>query len=179
MEEANISPSEIDFVILTHRDMDHIGGTIADGRPTFSNACYIIGRTEYDSYKIDPVRSHFQTYIAPIEEAGRLKVVVDDAIVSDGVKLMMTPGHRLGATSVIINDAIFISADVWHCASQVTHPEWQIKWDSEPNRAVETRRAVIDLAEEKGFLVSVPHTPYFGVGKIIRENHQQVWQSIL
>lgn len=179
MREAGIQVEEIDFVILSHRDLDHIGGTISNGTTTFPNARYIMARTEYESYRVDPVRNHFSTYIGPIESAGKLDVVDDEAIVMPGLRLLLTPGHRPGAVSVLVDESILITADVWHCASQVTHPEWQIKWDTDANLAVETRKWILNLAEQNGYLVAVPHTVFFGLGRIARELNRQVWLSTL
>ena len=179
MAEASISPEQVTMVILTHRDMDHIGGTVRDGKPAFPNARYVMGQTEYDGYKVDTVRSHFPAYIAPLEEADVLDVVADDAEIFPGVRLVLTPGHRPGATSVLVDDQFLALADVWHCPAQVTHPEWKIGFDTDADLAVKTRTKVIEEAEEKGWLLAVPHTPEFGLGRVGRKNGLRVWMPTI
>jgi glyoxylase-like metal-dependent hydrolase (beta-lactamase superfamily II) len=114
LKEAGISPEDITLVMLTHRDMDHVGGNLTNGKPTFPNARYVIGQSEYESYKVDPVRATFPAHITPLEDSGVLDVVADDAEVARGIRLMLTPGHRSGATSVLVGDKAILTADVWH-----------------------------------------------------------------
>ena len=167
LAEAGINPEEVTHVILTHRDLDHVGGNLRDGKPVYPNAQYLMGKTEADSYRVDPERAHFGNYIGPIEALGKFDMVADDAEVIPGIRLYFTPGHRPGATSVIVDDLALLLADVWHCPMQTAHPEWKIKYDSDPVLAVETRSKTVQFAEEENLIVAVPHTPEFGIGRIV------------
>jgi len=174
--EAGISVEDITAVILTHRDMDHVGGNLLDGKPTFPNARYYIGKSEYEDYKVDPVRETFGTYIAPLEIAGVLDVVADDAEVVPGIRLWFTPGHRSGSTSVMVGFDCLLTADVWHHPAQVGHPEWYIAFDSDDDLASVVRMKVIELAAAKKWLLAVPHTPEFGLGRI---SQSHVWEPLV
>lgn len=176
LAEAGISPSDITTVILTHRDMDHVGGNLLNDKPAFPNARYLIGRTEYEEYKVDPDRDTFPTYLAPLEQAGLLDIVANDAEVVPGIRLWLTPGHRSGATSVLVGDDCLLTADVWHHPAQVGHPEWKIGFDSDSDLAVETRREVITQANQNRWLVAVPHTPEFGLGRV---EPSGIWEPLI
>jgi glyoxylase-like metal-dependent hydrolase (beta-lactamase superfamily II) len=55
LQAEGISPDEIDIVILTHGHPDHIGRNIdSEGRPSFSNARYIIWKGEWDFWTSSP-----------------------------------------------------------------------------------------------------------------------------
>jgi len=170
---AGIAPEDLDLVVLTHRDLDHIGGNLRDGQPTFANARYVIGRSEYDDFRADAGRAEtFAKYVEPLTD---LEVVADDAEIVPGIRLWLTPGHRSGATSVRVGDVAVLTADTWHSPIQVAHPEWSIKFDSDPALAATTRKAVMEQGERESWLFGVPHTPFFGLGRIA----EGVWQPVV
>ena len=175
LREAGIEPDDIDLVILTHRDLDHVGGNLNEGKPTFANAKYVMGRTEYEDCKVDTVRANYAPYIQPLEAIGALDVVADDAEVAPGIRLWLTPGHRSGVTSLLIDDKALLTADVWHSPLQIWHPDWKIKFDGDPEQAVQTREKVIREAAAKDWLVAVPHSPDFGVGHVIQSEDHLDW----
>ena len=179
LAEAGISPEQVTHVVLTHRDLDHVGGGVADGKPVYPNARYMMGRTEFGDYQNDFERRHFGTYVAPLLSAGILDVRGDDEEILPGIRFVFTPGHRSGTTSVLVRDQLLCLADTWHMAAQVTHPEWVIKWDSDPVLAAETREKVVRMAEENGWVVASPHTPFFGLGRVVVRDGVRVWEPLL
>ena len=50
LEAAGYSADQIDRVVITHMHGDHIGGLLTDGAPTFPNASYVAGQTEFDHW---------------------------------------------------------------------------------------------------------------------------------
>ena len=49
----DVSPEQIDVVVITHMHPDHIGGLMTGGNPTFPNARYVTGQAEYDFWADD------------------------------------------------------------------------------------------------------------------------------
>ena len=45
---AGFQPEQIDIVVITHFHPDHIGGIMSGDKPTFPNARYVTGETEYN-----------------------------------------------------------------------------------------------------------------------------------
>ena len=51
------------------------------------------------------------------------------------------------------------------------HPDWQVMFDSEPERAVATRRRVYDMASADNLLVCGYHFPFPGLGYIEKDGN--------
>ncbi|MBL8554890.1 MAG: MBL fold metallo-hydrolase, partial [Phenylobacterium sp.] len=80
LEAAGFTRDSIDTVLCTHLHVDHVGWNtmLVDGRwvPTFPNARYLIGRTEYAHWKAeeegieDTSTSYFHDSVKPVWDAG-------------------------------------------------------------------------------------------------------------
>lgn len=90
LRAAGCEPEDIDYVLLTHLHVDHVGWNTqlenGDWLPTFPNARYIFARAEYD-YFTDPQnlsdrnRTSFavqQDNIVPVIEAGLAELIEID-----------------------------------------------------------------------------------------------------
>jgi glyoxylase-like metal-dependent hydrolase (beta-lactamase superfamily II) len=180
LASLEIQPDQIDFVFLSHRDDDHVGGTVdLHGEPLYPQARYLISRFEYDEHKLDPKRARgFQASIKPLEDRGVLEFFDGETEIVPGLTTVPTPGHRSGATSLRLQDsseaALFL-ADTLHLPMQITHPEWSSTWDSDGAVAAETRRRIVEQAELEGLLLAVPHTPFGGLGYVRREDGHRMW----
>src|ERR1700746_2095709 len=101
---AGFAPEDIDFVLCTHLHWDHVGWNtrLLDGKwvPTFPNARYIIGRTEYDYWDAPFQRGEqgihlisFEDSVLPVIRDGRAVVVDDDHELEKGIWLEPCFGH--------------------------------------------------------------------------------------
>ena len=189
LTELGIAPDQVPRVFITHRDTDHIGGLVdASGQITFAQARHFISSAEYEGFQRDEVRREwFTTYVTPLERAGLLELIEAQPLegieaapeFAPGLKAVFTPGHRSGATSLLVGDAALLTADVLHTAFQVTHPEVSITFDADPSLAALTRAAVIAAAETHGWVLHVPHLPPFGLGRVTRGSSRRfVWQAV-
>ena len=165
LREAGFAPESIDTVLCTHLHLDHVGWntTLRDGRwvPTFPNARYLFGRTEYDALvastqRAEPEPMHlldrtfFADSIAPVVDAGLVDLVGADHRLCEEVRLIPTHGHTPGHCSVEIasrGERAFITGDFCHHPCQLVHPDWGIVGDFDPQAATRRRREVFtDLA---------------------------------
>lgn len=100
----------IDTVLCTHLHVDHVGWNTmkVDGRwvPTFPNARYLMGRTEYAHWSAqDPAAQRddvFGDSVKPVFDADLVDLVDSDHRITDEVRLEPTPGHTPGHVSVRI-----------------------------------------------------------------------------
>lgn len=129
LEEAGYHPDDIDFVLITHLHLDHVGWNtvLVDGqwRPTFPNARYTFVEDEFDYHRglaegrsatedvahavvyqgADPdihsqTRLVFAESLQPCLDAGLVDLVPSDHHVVPGVRYSATPGHTAGHHSV-------------------------------------------------------------------------------
>lgn len=180
---VGIQPHEVDLVFLTHRDSDHVGGTVgADGEALYPRAKYLISRFEYEEFKAEAKRAdQFRASIKPLEDRGLLEFFEDGAEIAAGLTAVATPGHRSGATSLRVEDsgqAALVLADTLHLPVQITHPECSSVWDGDAELAAHTRRWIVDQAEAEGLLLAVPHTPFGGLGYVRLEAGKRVWSPL-
>jgi glyoxylase-like metal-dependent hydrolase (beta-lactamase superfamily II) len=180
---VGISPKDVNIVFFTHRDGDHVGGSLTlNGEAVYPNARHIMARTEYQDFAKDVARAElFQKRFAPLVRKNLLEIVNNDATIAPGIKLVLMPGHRSGATSVLLEsegEKAVLLADVMHCPVQVSHPEWSIKFDENPELAAKTRAAMLERAEHESLLLAVPHAPFPGLGYVTRDaSGQAIWKN--
>jgi glyoxylase-like metal-dependent hydrolase (beta-lactamase superfamily II) len=183
LRSIGISPNDVDLVFLTHRDSDHVGGTVnLHGEPLYPRAKYLISRFEYEEFRGEAKRAQqFQSSIKPLEDRRLLEFFEDGAEIAPGLTAVPTPGHRSGASSLRIedgNEAALFLADTLHLPVQITHPELSSVWDDDAELAARIRRQIVEQAETEGLLLAVPHTPFGGLGHVRLEAGRHIWSPI-
>ena len=173
---AGYAPESVDNVLCTHLHVDHVGWNtkLEDGKwvPTFPNARYLMGRTEFEHWQAHADRMDGQDIIMndsvmPIFDAGLVDLVDTDHQICAEVQLKSTPGHTPGHVSVMITsrgEQAFITGDFLHHPCQLAHPEWSSAPDSDPAQAIATRRQTYAALAEQPILVIGTHfaTPTAG-----------------
>jgi glyoxylase-like metal-dependent hydrolase (beta-lactamase superfamily II) len=137
LQESGVEPDEVDFVVNTHLHFDHVGWhtRLVDGawQPTFRAARYVISAEEFRYWQSAPdnqiadQHAGFSDSVLPVYEAGLVDLVADDHVVTDGVRLVPTPGHTPHHVSVMIESggqSALIAGDVMHHPCQIAYPDW-------------------------------------------------------
>lgn len=167
-EAQGVARDRVDMVLCTHLHNDHVGWNtmLRDGEwvPTFPNARYLFGRTEYEFWKENPQtgddRALFVDSVQPVIAAGLADFVDTDHRICDEVQLRPTPGHTPGHVSVMIEsqgERAMITGDATHHPSQWTRPEWAAMVDTDPEGSVRTRRALAEEFSDYPILVIGTH----------------------
>jgi glyoxylase-like metal-dependent hydrolase (beta-lactamase superfamily II) len=178
LAKTGYRPDQIDYVVCTHLHVDHVGWNtkLENGNwvPTFSNARYILGGTEWDYWsKFDgaDMRDPVEDSVRPIVEQHKADLVDPTHKITSEVWLEPTPGHTPGHMSVRISskgkDAV-ITGDLMHHPIQCKYPEWDDGFDSDGAQAKKTRRAFCDKYADSGVLVFGTHFATPSAGKITR-----------
>jgi glyoxylase-like metal-dependent hydrolase (beta-lactamase superfamily II) len=178
---AGIAPEAVTTVVFTHGHPDHLWGTIDDlDELTFPNAGYVVAAAEWDFWTgenatrglpadrlvfVQAARRNFQR----IKDKVRMVKPGDDIVA--GLRVVETGGHTQGHVSLEVAGSVLVTGDaLTHPVISFAHPRWRMAADHEPERAVETRLALLDrLATDKTRLVGF-HLPYPGVGRVERKD---------
>jgi len=177
MTAAGYPADSIDTVLCTHLHVDHVGWNtrLSDGKwvPTFPNARYVFGKTEYDYWAAhsdsDEHKAVFDDSVRPVVEAGRVDLVASDHKLSDEITLIPTPGHSPGHMSIhIVSDgeSALLTGDVAHHPCQMAHLDWSSNFDSDPVQSIGTRRDLFSRFADTPTLVIGGH---FSAGHIKRD----------
>lgn len=179
------APGDIDVVAFTHAHPDHIQGVSTDGRPTFANARYVIGRAEFDCWssgrQIPPRRAAnrelFQALIVPL--ADRFTFVEDGQPVGAGITAEAAFGHSPGHMMYRVESAgrqLLVWGDVTnHYVYSLRHPDSPVAFDDLPDVAIATRRRVLAMAADDGLMVAGFHMPFPSVGHVERRGEGFAW----
>src|SRR5262245_37168884 len=172
--QAGYRPGDVDVVVITHGHPDHIGGLTEGGKPVFANARYVFGGAEFDFWKRgDNVREArkfnrelFVKICVPLADRSTFIKPGDDVV--SGITAVDAAGHSPGLLAFHIESAgkrFMITADTCtQYVMAVQRPEWHFEMDDDKEKAVATRKRILDmLANDKLFLASF-HMPFPGIG---------------
>ena len=177
MAASGFPPESIDTVLCTHLHVDHVGWNtrLIDGTwvPTFPNARYLFGRTEYEHWRdhsdTEDKIAVFKDSVQPIVDAGRAELIPSDFRLTQEITLLPTPGHSPGHMSILIKSAgeeALLTGDVAHHPCQMAHLEWSSTVDSDPAQSRATRRELFSRFADTPTLVIGGH---FSAGHIRRD----------
>ncbi len=152
---AGASPDDVDLVILTHLDDDHIGGVLdRDGLafPHARIAAPAAGVAAVEAGEGLPVGvEERKEWLATVRGHGVLDLFEPGELVV-GVVARDAPGHRAGHCCVEVSgvEPLVHIADTLHHHAHIEHPEWDGPADDDRALALETRRAWLNELRASG-----------------------------
>jgi len=192
LKAAGVTPAMVDYVILTHLHVDHVGWNtqLVDGawEPTFPNATYVFSKSEQKHYS-DPEnypvnnRVKFIVYkdsVLPVIQAGQAEIIEPDGTeFLEGISLYPVPGHSIGQMAVCLTsggkEALF-GGDVMHHPIQVYRPEWNSVYCEDALQARASRRWALDYLADRHALFFSSHFAETSAGRVTRRGGSFVWQ---
>jgi glyoxylase-like metal-dependent hydrolase (beta-lactamase superfamily II) len=176
--EAGWSREGVDAVVCTHLHVDHVGWNtvLENGKwvPTFPNARYLIGRSEYEFHSAiddEEQQTMLSDSIKPVFDAGLVQLVELDHVISPEIRLTPSIGHTPGHVSVMIESEgqrAVITGDMAHHPCQMAHPDWTLA-DSDPKAAILTRSRLFAEWADKPILVIGTHFAAPTAGHVVRD----------
>lgn len=162
---AGYQPDQIDTVVLTHMHGDHIGGLMSDGSPTFPNASYVTGQTEYDAWAAMD-NEGFEANVAPLAE--KMSFMADGGSVASGITSVAAFGHTPGHMGYMIESAgrqLMITADLAnHYVWSLAYPDWEVRFDMDKEAAAASRRTVLGMLAADRIPFIGYHMPFPAMG---------------
>ena len=184
MARAGVRADDIEVVLASHLHFDHAGGFTerdASGavRPRFPNARYLANRGEWDDANHPHERnraSYFAENYVPLQDAGVLDLLADDAGVAPGIRMRRTGGHTRFHHIIYLESggktAVF-AADLIPTAAHVDVP-WIMGYDLYPMETLGFKRAFVREAIDREYIVFFEHDPVFPAG-IIRQKDRRLY----
>jgi glyoxylase-like metal-dependent hydrolase (beta-lactamase superfamily II) len=182
------APEDIDFVINTHLHFDHCGGnTVRNEKgeivPAFPRARYIIQKGEWE-WALNPHEREKVSYLAenfePLAESGVLRLVDGDSPVTEGVEVMLAPGHTArhqcvkvrsgGRTLVYLGDLVPTSA-------HVALP-YGMSYDLHPLENLESKRTLYEQALAEDWILAFVHDPVYYFGRVEKVNEKYEFRPL-
>lgn len=168
LAQAGFAPADISHVVLTHMHPDHIGGLSDDaGTPTFSNAAYITGQTEFD-YWAGQANEVFEAKMRPL--ADKTRFIGDGGAVASGITGMAAFGHSPGHMAYMLDSGgkqlILLADTANHYVWSLAYPDWEVRFDADKAAAAATRRILLGMAATDKMAVIGYHMPFPAAGFI-------------
>ena len=169
IRHAGFEPEDVDIVVSTHLHFDHAGGNTVVGedgvvRPSFPGARYVVQRGELDfaGSQNERIRaSYLMENISAVTEAGLWDLVEGEAEVTEGVRVVPTPGHTPFHQSVLVEsdgETACYLADVCPTSAHLPLP-WIMGYDLEPLVTLESKRSLWTRARAENWLLVFEHDP--------------------
>ena len=167
LSRLGVTPDMIDYVILTHLHLDHVGGAVVadrDGNPSprFTNARHVIRQEEWDdamnpddrskvSYPADRLRC--------LEDSGLIDFVDADTEVLPNIWVIRTGGHTRGHQIVTMssgNRTVVFCGDLFPIVG-VLRPTYIAAADLFPLKTLEHKKKLLSEVIEKNWIVAFDH----------------------
>lgn len=159
LDSCGVAADAVDYIFITHMHGDHIGGLMKDGACVFPKAEVYVNEVEFKSW-MDMPQERSGAVRALAEAYGdRIKLFTADQELPCGVEAIEAYGHTPGHTIFKIANAL-IAGDIMHgVALQSKYPEYCARFDMDHAQAVESRKAVLEMARQGDVKVYGMHFP--------------------
>ncbi len=147
LEMYNLSPKDIDYVLMTHMHFDHAAGlTDKEGHAIFENAIHIIQQDEWHEFIAPNIRSKSTYWTKNNGEYSNKLLLFDNTIEPiPGIKMQHSGGHSFGHTIITIEsqgDKAVHMGDIFPTTAH-KNPLWVTAYDDYPMQSIREKERMI------------------------------------
>ncbi len=188
LQEDGIGVADIDTILLTHCDGDHVGGLLdRENLRIFPNAGLVMVQEAWDFWSdrallahLPPGQTAFARQVLPYVR-NRIEVVPAGVDFIPGMRFILAAGHRPGHAVLWIRSAgqqLYHLADLVGSVVSFEHPAWRWAYDDRPEAAAADRARLLSEAAASQALVFASHLPFPGLGRVTPQGEGWKWIPI-
>jgi glyoxylase-like metal-dependent hydrolase (beta-lactamase superfamily II) len=174
--ENDVSPDDVELVVLTHLHVDHVGWN-----HLFERARIVASRRDYEYFaETRGEAAYFLREVRPLVERGRLELVDGLTELADGVVAEPIPGHTPGHMGVAVHvggEHLRLLGDLAVHERQLVDPAVRYSAEVDPAAAEQARRSVLKIVVASDAVVGLAHLPG-GLGKVEIEGGGFRWRAL-
>jgi glyoxylase-like metal-dependent hydrolase (beta-lactamase superfamily II) len=186
LQTLDITPQDIDTVILTHGHRDHLYGVMEDAtnQVVFSNARHVMWRGEWE-FRNSEEGLDFDDGDASRKLAaltGQLDLIDSEIEIVPGIHAIHAPGHTPGHMALAIvsgGEQLLDLVDAVGHPIHLEHPHWNMRVDYQPELAERTRRMLLGRAASEHAPSLAYHFDFPGLGYVQQQQDAWKWQPIV
>lgn len=148
----DLAPNDVDVLVLTHTDIDHIGDP-----GQFGHASIVVGRPERNFGQPRELGAATRINWPPEAE---YELITSDTQLAQGVTALWTPGHSPGHLSLLVrlpqNDPVLIAGDA---ISRPSEPDEGYGNAADPEKAAESASKLLEIARTEQAFMIYGHDP--------------------
>ena len=178
LASLDLTPDDIDYVILTHLHTDHAGGAVkleqGEFVPRFKNARYIVSKEEWQTATNPDERTAAvyvpQRYLA-LKNAGQVEMIDANTELFPGIRAEYTGGHTKGHYGLQMESAgrkVWYYADIY-CTSHHMRVPYVPATDLFPLQTMEIKRATLPEIIGDKVIMAFDHDIKLPFGKVKQE----------
>jgi len=185
LAQVGYKPEDVDVIIITHGHPDHIGGLTKGGQPVFPRARYVFGAVDFDFWKkgenVREARKFNRELYVKIclPVADRATFIKPGDEVVPGIRAVEAYGHSPGLLAFHIESEgkrLLNWADTCnHYVVAIQRPDLHLDVDDEKDKAVATRKRILDMVASERLMVAGFHMPFPGLGWIEKTGVAYRW----